>query len=130
MAHGGATARRREERRRRKLASEAYEWFILRPLSPRPVATSKGIRTVTPDELRILGQALGCETQADLAAELGVTQSRISQILTGRYPVRPGTLLNLIRRLQAQTLDTQSLGADQHTSTARLVRARDGNDDA
>jgi predicted transcriptional regulator len=58
--------------------------------------------TVTPDELRELAAAMGCHTQKDLAEVLGVTQPRVSQILSGAHPVKPGPLLALIRQLQAQ----------------------------
>jgi plasmid maintenance system antidote protein VapI len=67
------------------------------------VSGSGTVETVTPEELRELGSALSCQTQTDLAKALGVTQGRISQILSGRHPVRPGALLTLIRQLQAQT---------------------------
>ncbi|HEX6536191.1 MAG TPA: helix-turn-helix transcriptional regulator [Gemmatimonadaceae bacterium] len=56
---------------------------------------------MTPDELRELARAMGCRTQKALAEQLGITQPRVSQILTGTYPIRPGPLLTLVRELQA-----------------------------
>src|SRR5919109_626669 len=64
----------------------------------------KSAQTVTPDELRELAEAMGCHTQKDLAEALGITQARVSQILSGKHPVKPGALLTLIRQLQAQYL--------------------------
>lgn len=58
--------------------------------------------TVSPDELRQLAHAMGCRTQKELAELLGISQPRVSQILTGAYPIRPGPLLTLVRELQAQ----------------------------
>lgn len=58
--------------------------------------------TVTPRELRRLAEAMGCHTQQDLARALGITQARVSQILSGKYPVKPGALLTLIHRLQLE----------------------------
>lgn len=66
------------------------------------MAARKTSDTVTPDELRELAEAMGCHTQKELADALGITQPRVSQILSGSYPVKPGTLLTLIRQLQAQ----------------------------
>jgi transcriptional regulator with XRE-family HTH domain len=56
--------------------------------------------TVTPNDLRELASALGCNTQRELAQALGITQARVSQILTGRHPVKPGALLTLISQLR------------------------------
>lgn len=64
--------------------------------------TKQPARTVSPDELRALARAMGCHTQKDLAERLGITQPRVSQILTGAYPIRPGALLSLVRELQSQ----------------------------
>ena len=61
--------------------------------------------TISPDELLALAEAMGCRTQQDLAERLGVTQPRVSQILSGAYPLRPGPLLNLVREFQARYLD-------------------------
>jgi hypothetical protein len=55
---------------------------------------------VTADDVRVLATAMGCRTQAELAKRLGVTQARVSQILSGAYPVKPGALMQLIRALQ------------------------------
>lgn len=68
------------------------------------MAQRKSSETVTPDELRELAEAMGCQTQKDLAERLGITQPRVSQILSGRHPVKSGALLTLIRQLQAQYL--------------------------
>lgn len=57
-------------------------------------------QTVSADEVRKLAERLGCKTQADLADELGISQPRVSQILSGRHPVKDGPLLRLIRQLQ------------------------------
>jgi len=62
----------------------------------------KVAETISPDELLTLADAMGCRTQQDLAARLGVTQPRVSQILSGSYPLKPGPLLNLVRELQAR----------------------------
>ena len=48
---------------------------------------------------------MGCRTQTQLAQRLGVTQPRVSQILSGAYPVKKGTLMQLIRTLQATYLE-------------------------
>ncbi len=58
--------------------------------------------TVTPRELKQLAEAMGCRTQQDLARALGITQARVSQILSGKYPVRSGALLTLIRTLERE----------------------------
>jgi len=58
--------------------------------------------TVTPRRLKHLAEAMGCHTQQDLARALGITQARVSQILSGKYPVKPGALLTLIRTLEAE----------------------------
>jgi transcriptional regulator with XRE-family HTH domain len=62
----------------------------------------KAADTITPEELLALAEAMGCRTQQDLAARLGVTQPRVSQILSGTYPLKPGPLLNLVRELQVR----------------------------
>lgn len=67
--------------------------------------------TVTPEELRELARAMGCHTQKALAEQLGVTQPRVSQILTGAYPIRPGPLLTLVRELQAQYIHGRKVRA-------------------
>lgn len=61
-------------------------------------------RLITPQELRDLAKAMGCKTQLELGNALGISQARVSQILTGAYPLKRGSLLELIRRLQAQHL--------------------------
>ena len=56
--------------------------------------------TVSARRLRHLAAAMGCRTQQDLARALGITQARVSQIFSGKYPVKPGALLTLIRMLE------------------------------
>lgn len=41
-----------------------------------------------------------CRTQSQLGELLGVSQARVSQILSGKYPIKRGPLLNLVRCLQ------------------------------
>ena len=60
---------------------------------------------VTPEELRALMEAMGCHTQQEFAQRLGVSQPRVSQMLSGAYPIRPGTLLTLVREYQARYLN-------------------------
>lgn len=60
--------------------------------------------TVTPEELKQLAAAMKCPTQEMFAEELGVTQAYVSQLYSGQKRVKPGPLLNLIRRLQAEHL--------------------------
>ena len=64
------------------------------------MAKRKSTETISPEELLFLAEAMGCQTQRDLADRLGVTQPRVSQILSGAYPIKPGPLLNLVRELQ------------------------------
>lgn len=66
------------------------------------MAERKSSETVSPNELRQLAEAMGCHTQKDLAESLGITQPRVSQILSGKHPIKPGALLTLIRQLQTQ----------------------------
>lgn len=61
---------------------------------------AESAETVSAEEVRKLAVRLGCRTQADLADALGISQPRVSQILTGRHPVKRGPLLRLIRQLQ------------------------------
>ncbi|MGE3598925.1 MAG: helix-turn-helix domain-containing protein [Dehalococcoidia bacterium] len=78
--------------------------------------------TVSAAEIRTLADAMGCRTQAQLAQRLGVTQPRISQILSGAHPVKKGTLMQLIRTLQAAYLEKsvdQSTSATQRSRSAR-----------
>ncbi|HXG71207.1 MAG TPA: helix-turn-helix transcriptional regulator [Gemmatimonadaceae bacterium] len=53
-------------------------------------------------ELRDLAAAMGCHNQTEFGRRLGITQSRVSQILSGSYPIKRGPLMNLVRTLQAQ----------------------------
>lgn len=62
--------------------------------------------TISAAEIRILAEAMGCHTQAQLAQRLGVTQPRVSQILSGAHPVKKGPLMQLIRTLQAAHVET------------------------
>ena len=68
--------------------------------------------TVTPRRLKHLAEAMGCQTQQDLARALGITQARVSQILSGKYPVKPGALLTLIRTLEAEHRHSRKEGRD------------------
>ena len=68
--------------------------------------------TVTPRRLKHLAKAMGCHTQQDLARALGITQARISQILSGKYPVKAGALLTLIRTLEAEHRRTRKKRRD------------------
>jgi transcriptional regulator with XRE-family HTH domain len=70
----------------------------------------KSADMITPEELLALAEAMGCRTQQDLAERLGVTQPRVSQILSGTYPLKPGPLLNLVRELQARYADGRRQG--------------------
>ena len=68
---------------------------------------------------------MGCRTQAQLAERLGVTQPRVSQILSGTHPVKRGALMQFIRTLQATYLEKD---VSQPTPTkqrrSRSVRGR------
>jgi DNA-binding transcriptional regulator YdaS (Cro superfamily) len=55
---------------------------------------------VRPDDVRRLAEAMGCRTQREFAQRLGVSQPRVSQILSGAHPLKPGALLTLVRALQ------------------------------
>ncbi len=55
---------------------------------------------VRPAEVRRLAEAMGCRTQREFAKRLGVSQPRVSQILSGAHPLKPGALLTLVRSLQ------------------------------
>ena len=66
------------------------------------MSADEELDTVTPDELRELADAMRWHTQQDIADALGITQPRVSQILSGAYPVKPGSLLKLIRQLQVR----------------------------
>jgi transcriptional regulator with XRE-family HTH domain len=55
---------------------------------------------VRPEDVRRLADAMGCRTQRELAKRLGVSQPRVSQILSGAHPLKPGALLTLVRALQ------------------------------
>lgn len=76
-------------------------------------------------EIKVLADAMGCRTQIQLAERLGVSQPRVSQMLSGTHPVKRGTLMQLIRTLQASHLDKE---VDQSTSAkhrrSRPVRGR------
>jgi transcriptional regulator with XRE-family HTH domain len=55
---------------------------------------------VRPEDVRRLADAMGCRTQREFAERLGVSQPRVSQILSGTHPLKPGALLTLVRALQ------------------------------
>src|SRR5437016_3831035 len=94
---GGRQGAKRPWRLCSVLLASDYEWFIIPDALLLSVATAAMAgRTVTPKELTQLAKALGCRTQTDLARALGITQARVSQILSGKYPVKPGALLTLI----------------------------------
>jgi len=81
--------------------------------------------TISADEIRTLADAMGCHTQTQFAQRLGITQPRVSQILSGTHPVKKGTLMQLIRTLQATYLEKnvdQSTSAKQRRS--RSMRGR------
>lgn len=85
-----------------RLARPSRAPFTRHPTPTPRMPTRKRTSTLTPDELRELARAMGCRTQKALAEQLGITQPRVSQILTGAYPIRPGPLLTLVRELQSQ----------------------------
>ena len=58
--------------------------------------------SISVGELRDLAAAMGCRNQTEFGLRLGITQSRVSQILSGSYPIKRGPLLNLVRALQAE----------------------------
>lgn len=66
-------------------------------LKNRRLADSISVR-----ELRDLAAAMGCHNQTEFGLRLGITQPRVSQILSGSYPIKHGPLMNLVRTLQAQ----------------------------
>jgi transcriptional regulator with XRE-family HTH domain len=81
--------------------------------------------TISAAEIRTLADAMGCRTQAELAQRLGVTQPRVSQILSGAHPVRKGPLMQLIRTLQATHLETDvDTGTSAKQRRSRSVRGR------
>ena len=67
-----------------------------------PLKNRRLADTITVRELRDLATAMGCHNQTDFALRLGITQPRVSQILSGAYPIKRGPLMNLVRTLQAQ----------------------------
>ena len=58
--------------------------------------------SISVDEIRQLADAMGCRTQSELGQLLGITQSRVSQILSGSHPIKKGPLMALVRALQAR----------------------------
>ena len=74
--------------------------------------------SITAAEIRTLADAMGCHTQAQLAQRLGVTQPRVSQILSGTHPVKKGTLMQLIRALQMTYLE-ENVGQSMSTKQRR-----------
>lgn len=95
-----------------------YESFIIRgPVKKRIVTVS-----ITVAEMRQLADAMGCRTQSDLGERLGITQSRVSQILSGSHPVKRGPLMTLVRALQAkhsQRLSNNEMHAKSGSSVER-----------
>ena len=80
--------------------------------------SERKLTPVTPAEIRALARALGCRTQTALADALGITQARVSQILSGKHPVKRGALLTLIRQLQSQSPGS----ATSHVATQATQR--------
>lgn len=68
------------------------------PLRSRKPTNERG--AVRPEDIRRLAEAMGCRTQREFADRLGVSQPRVSQILSGAHPLKPGALLTLVRSLQ------------------------------
>ena len=62
-------------------------------------AANTKAQIVHAEDFRRLGEVLGCRTQHDFAQRLGISQARVSQILSGAHPLRPGALLTLVRSL-------------------------------
>ena len=60
---------------------------------------------ISAAEINTLADAMGCRTQTELAHKLGISQPRVSQILSGTHPVKKGTLMQFIRTLQATHLN-------------------------
>ena len=76
--------------------------------------------TISAAEIKTLSDAMGCRTQTQLAERLGVTQPRVSQILSGAHPVKKGALMQFIRTLQATYLDKEV----DHSTSAKQPRTR------
>ena len=79
-------------------AANGYESFIIRALVKRRARTV----SISVREVRQLSDAMGCRTQSELGELLGITQSRVSQILSGSHPIKGGPLMALVRALQAK----------------------------
>ena len=75
---------------------------MIRATLMQPIRFATKAEIVCPSDFRCLGEALGCRTQHEFAQRLGVTQARVSQILSGAHPLKPGPLLTLVRSLQVQ----------------------------
>ena len=58
--------------------------------------------TVSPAELRELAEAMQCPTQELFAEVLGVSQAYVSYLFSGERSIKPGPLLHLVHRLQAE----------------------------
>ena len=85
----------------------------------REVMSERKLKPVTPAEMKALAVALGCRTQTALAEALGITQARVSQILSGKHPVKRGALLTLIRQLQSQNQDAAATRVAMQPSQRR-----------
>ncbi len=79
-------------------AVNGYESFMIRA----PVKRRAPIVSISVQEVRQLADAMGCRTQSELGQLLGITQSRVSQILSGSHPIKKGPLMALVRALQAK----------------------------
>jgi predicted transcriptional regulator len=71
------------------------------------VTDIQGDRELTPDEFSAFLKTMGFRTQQEAAEALGVDQSYISKLRTGRKTVLPGTSLMLLLRalLRIRTLE-------------------------
>lgn len=63
------------------------------------VVEIRGDRELSPDEFSLIIEAMGYRTQVEAAEALGVDQSYISKLRTGKKAVLPGT--SLMKLLQA-----------------------------
>jgi len=86
------------------------------------VTRRDAIVSISVDEIRQLAYVMGCRTQSQLGQLLGITQSRVSQILSGSHPIKGGPLMALVRALQAkhrQQLSKDGAKAQTGSSTHR-----------
>lgn len=62
-------------------------------------SASQSALGMSAQELRALQARLGCATQAEFAARLGITQAYVSDLLTEKKHLKPGPLLKLVEQL-------------------------------